>query len=77
MFLDVDITHGLRYGHPLLWKQRDEFQKFFLPYSGLGGMDRGKCAGHLSPPARLYPASVQIDVDEEKFEDIFVALLSC
>ena len=76
MYLDVDITHGPSYGHTLIWKKPDAVPEFFLPYSGPDGADRSKWAGHLTPPAHLHPASVQIDVDAKKFESVFVQMMS-
>jgi purine nucleosidase len=76
MYLDVDVTHGPSYGHTLIWKKPDEVPKFFLPYSGPDGPDRSKWIGHLNPPASLHPASVQMEVDVKKFEDVFATLMS-
>ncbi|HZR56587.1 MAG TPA: nucleoside hydrolase [Terriglobales bacterium] len=76
MYLDVDITHGPSYGHTLIWKKPDDVPKFFLPYSGPDGPDRSKWIGHLSPPANLHPASVQMEVDVQKFENVFVDVMS-
>jgi hypothetical protein len=39
-------------------------------------VDKEKWKGHLIPPAHLHPASVQMEVDVEKFEKIFVYLMS-
>jgi purine nucleosidase len=76
MYLDVDISHGPDYGHTVVWKQPDGVPRFFLPYSGPDGVDRSKWLGHLSPPVDLHPASVQMQVDEQKFDDLFVQLMS-
>lgn len=76
MYLDVDITHGPSYGHTLLWKKPEDVPQFFLPYSGPDGPDRSKWIGHLTPPAQLHPASVQMEVDVKKFEDVFVEMMS-
>jgi purine nucleosidase len=76
MYLDADISHGPDYGHTVVWKKRDDIPQFFLPYSGPDGPDRAKWSGHLIPPAQLHPASVQVEVDKEKFEKIFVDLMS-
>ena len=76
MYLDVDITHGPSYGHTLIWKESDDIPQFFLAYSGPDAVDRGKWIGHLKPPVHLHPASVQMEVDVQKFEDTFVALMS-
>ena len=76
MYLDVDITHGPSYGHTLVWKKPDAVPEFFLAYSGPDGADRSKWQGHLTPPVHLHPASVQVDVDKEKFEGVFVQLMT-
>lgn len=76
MYLDADISHGPDYGHTVVWKKPVDIPQFFLPYSGPGGPDRSKWIGHLTPPAQLHPASVQVDVDKQKFEEIFVELMS-
>jgi inosine-uridine nucleoside N-ribohydrolase len=76
MYLDVDITHGPKYGHTVVWKPLDEIPAFFLAYSGPRPVDKEKWKGHLIPPAHLYPATVQMEVDVEKFEKIFVDLMS-
>jgi purine nucleosidase len=76
LYLDVDISHGPSYGHTIVWKKADDVPHFFLPYSGPGGPDRSKWLGHLSPPPQLHPATVQMDVDVEKFEKIFVDVMS-
>jgi inosine-uridine nucleoside N-ribohydrolase len=76
MYLDVDITHGPSYGHTVVWKQPEDIPKFFLPYSGPGGPDRGKWAGHFIPPPNRRPASVQVQVNVGKFDDLFVTLMS-
>ena len=52
------------------------FREFFLAYSGPDGPDRSKWVGHLTPPAHLHPASVQMEVDQKKFEDMFVEMMS-
>jgi inosine-uridine nucleoside N-ribohydrolase len=76
VYLDVDITHGPSYGHTLLWKKPDNVPQFFLPYSGPNGPDRAKWVGHLTPPAHLQPASVLMEIDVKKFEDVFVEMMS-
>jgi inosine-uridine nucleoside N-ribohydrolase len=76
MYLDVDIDHGPKYGHTVVWKKSEDVPEFFLAYSGPQGPDRNKWLGHLAPPPQLHPASVQVDVDVKKFEDIFVKLMS-
>lgn len=76
MYLDVDISHGPKYGYTMVWKQPEGMPKFFLPYSGPNPPDRVKWASHLVPPAQLNPASVQMEVDEEKFDDLFVRIMT-
>jgi purine nucleosidase len=76
MYLDVDLSRGPSYGRTLVWKKADDVPRFFLPYSGPDGPDRSKWLGHLVPPAQLHPAKVQMDVDVEKFEKIFVDVIS-
>jgi inosine-uridine nucleoside N-ribohydrolase len=76
MYLDVDIDHGPKYGHTVVWKKPEDVPQFFLAYSGPQGPDREKWLGHLAPPTQLHPASVQLDVDVKKFEDIFVELMA-
>jgi inosine-uridine nucleoside N-ribohydrolase len=76
MYLDVDITHGPKYGHTVIWKPVEDVPTFMQPYSGPTPVDRSKWIGHLKPPAHLHPASVQMEVDKEKFEKIFVDLMS-
>jgi purine nucleosidase len=75
MWLDVDISHGPKYGYTMVWKKPEGMPKFFLPYSGPGGPDKAAWSGHLVPPAWLSPASVQVEVDEERFEDLFVRVM--
>jgi hypothetical protein len=76
MWLDVDTSHGPKYGYTMVWKKPEGMPKFFLPYSGPAGPDAAKWAGHLVPPAWLHPASVQVEVDEEKFDDLFVRVMT-
>jgi len=76
MYLDVDISHGPKYGHTVVWKPPADVPTFFLPYSGPDGVNREKWKGHLDPPAHLHPATVQMEVDATKFENIFVDLMS-
>lgn len=76
MYLDVDIEHGPKYGDTVVWKQPAGVPTFFLPYSGPSGPDPEKWRGHLSPPPQLSPAEVQMDVDAQKFYDIFVDVMS-
>lgn len=75
MYLDVDIDHGPKYGHTVIWKKPDDIPQFFLPYSGPDAPDREKWLSHLAPPPQLHPASVQMEVDVKKFEDIFVRVM--
>jgi purine nucleosidase len=76
MYLDVDTSHGPSYGHTLIWKPQSDVPSFFLPYSGPEGADRSKWVAHLTPPVQLHPASVQMEVDAQKFDEIFVSLMS-
>jgi len=76
MYLDVDIDHGPKYGHTVVWKKPEDVPQFFLPYSGPQGPEREKWLGHLVPPPQLHPASVQMEVDGKRFDDIFVELMS-
>jgi len=76
MYLDVDTSHGPKYGHTVVWKPSDDVFTWFLPYSGPRPPDKEKWKGHLTPPAHLRPANVQTEVDVEKFENIFVNLMS-
>lgn len=75
-YLDVDITHGPKYGHTVVWTPPAGVPTFFLAYSGPDGVDPAKWQGHLAPPAHLHPATVHLEVDAPKFEDIFVELMS-
>lgn len=75
MYLDVDIGHGPKYGHTVVWQQAP-VPNFFLPYSGPQAVDLEKWKNHLAPPAQLHPANVQINVDVQKFEDLFVQIMS-
>ena len=76
MYLDVDITHGPKYGHTVVWKPVVEVPKFFLPYSGPDPVALEKWKSHLTPPVQLHPASVQMKVDTLKFDNIFVDLMT-
>jgi inosine-uridine nucleoside N-ribohydrolase len=76
MYLDVDVTRGPKYGHTVIWKKPEGKLTFFLPYSGPDGVDPEKWREHLKAPPHLRPATVHIDVDVPKFEDIFVELMS-
>ena len=76
MWLDVDITHGPKYGHTVVWTLPAGFPAFFLPYSGPDPIDEDKWASHLEPPSHLQPATVQVEAAIERFEDLFVELMS-
>jgi purine nucleosidase len=76
MYLDVDTDHGSKYGDTVVWKKPEDMPTFFLPYSGPRPVDREKWMGHLMTPAGLHPASVQTEVDVEKFMRFFVLSLS-
>jgi purine nucleosidase len=76
MYLDVDISHGPKYGYTLVWRKPKDIPTFFLPYSGHNPPDRAKWQGHLTPPPQLHPASVQTEVDAEKFDNLFVKIMS-
>lgn len=76
MYLDVDITHGPKYGHTVVWKPSENIPQFFQPYSGPRAVDTAKWKDHLIPPVQLHPAEVQTEVDAQKFEKIFVDLMS-
>ena len=76
MYLDVDIEHGPKYGHTVVWKPSGDVPQFFQPYSGPRAVDTARWKDHLTPPAQLHPAEVQTEVDVRKFEDLFVELLS-
>lgn len=76
MYLDVDIEQGPKYGDTVVWVPPKSAPTFFLPYSGPSGPDETKWQGHLAPPEQLHPATVQMDVDVQKFEKIFVDVMS-
>jgi len=76
MYLDVDITHGPKYGYTMVWKKPNDVPQFFLPYSGPNPPDRSKWIGHIAPPPQLNPASVQMEVDAKKFDDLFVEIMT-
>lgn len=76
MYLDVDIAHGPKYGDTVVWKPSLRVPQFFLPYSGPRAVDAEKWRDHLAPPPQLYPADVQMEPDVEKFEKLFVELLT-
>jgi purine nucleosidase len=72
MYLDVDIDHGPKYGHTVVWKKPEDMPTFFLAYSGPRAVNREKWMGHLTPPAEVQPASVQTEVNVERFMKFFV-----
>ena len=74
--LDVDITHGPKYGHTVVWREPDAVPSFFLSYSGPGPIDLKQWEPLMKPPAHLRPARVQVDFDVARFEDLFVELMS-
>ena len=76
MYLDVDITHGPKYGHTVVWKPSQDVPQFFLPYSGPQAVDTAKWKDHLIPPSQLHPAEVQTEVDVQRFENLFVQVMS-
>ena len=76
MWLDVDITHGPKYGHTVVWTRPREPLTFFMSYSGPGALDRDAWASLLDPPTHLQPAEVQMDFDRERFEGLFVEMMS-
>ena len=76
MYLDVDLGHGPKHGHTVVWKRVNDVPEFFLAYSGPRPVEREKWLGHLRPPAHLHPASVQMEADVAKFERIFIDLMS-
>jgi inosine-uridine nucleoside N-ribohydrolase len=76
MWLDVGTSHGPKYGDTVVWKKPEGMPKFFLPYSGPTGPDVAKWEGHLKAPAWLHPAEVQLEMDEEKFDDLFVRIMT-
>jgi inosine-uridine nucleoside N-ribohydrolase len=76
MYLDVDITHGPKYGHTVVWRRPSDVPSFFLPYSGPEGVDRSKWLGHLNPLPGRTAATVYMDVDGERFERVFLDLMT-
>jgi len=76
LYLDCDFEHGPKYGHTVVWTPPDDIPTFFLPYSGPAPLDREKWLSHLTPPAHLHRATVQMTVDVEKFQKVFVDLMS-
>jgi inosine-uridine nucleoside N-ribohydrolase len=75
LYMDVVIDHGPKYGHSLVWR-RPPVLSFFYPYSGPEPLDPAKWRDHLVPPYNRHPAKVQREVDKEKFQSIFINLLS-
>ncbi|HUO33400.1 MAG TPA: nucleoside hydrolase [Candidatus Acidoferrum sp.] len=76
MYLDVDIDHGPKYGDTVVWVPPTKPLTFFLPYSGPSGPDEAKWRKHMIPPEQLHPATVQMDVDVKKFDDLLVNVMS-
>lgn len=76
LYLDVDVTHGPKYGHTVVWKPPAGMPSFFEAYSGPEPPDPEKWKGHLTPPEHLSPATVHMDVDLPRFEKVFVDLMS-
>lgn len=76
MYLDLDIEHGPLYGNTVIWKKPSDIPTFFLPYSGPGPVDRQKWMSHLTPPPQLHQGTVQMQVDVEKFNNLFVEVMS-
>ncbi len=74
MWLDADITHGPKYGHTVVWREPGE-PSFFLSYSGPGPIDLKQWEALMKPPAHLQPATVQMEFDVARFEDLFVELM--
>jgi inosine-uridine nucleoside N-ribohydrolase len=76
LYLDADVTRGPKYGHTVVWRPPDGVPSFFEAYSGPDPPDPEKWKGHLAPPAHLHPATVHMEVDIERFEQVFVDLMS-
>lgn len=76
LYLDVVIDHGPKYGHTLVWRRPEMPLSFFLAYSGPDPVDLARWREHLEPPYDRHPAQVQMEVDVERFEELFVDLLS-
>jgi inosine-uridine nucleoside N-ribohydrolase len=76
LYLDVDITHGPKYGHTVVWRPPDGVPAFFEAYSGPEPPDPEKWKGHIVPPEHLRPATVHAEVDIPRFERVFVELMS-
>lgn len=75
MWLDVDITHGPKYGHTVVWREPGE-PSFFLSYSGPGPIDLKQWEPLMKPPTHVQPATVQTEFDVAGFEALFVELMS-
>jgi hypothetical protein len=60
----------------VIWKPPDEPLTFYLPYSGPDGVDPARWQEHLKPPPHLRPATVHMEVDVPRFQDVFVDLMS-
>ena len=76
LYLDVDITHGPKYGHTVVWRPPAGVPSFFEAYSGPDPPDPDQWKSHLTPPAHLHPATVHLEVDIPRFEQVFVDLMS-
>ena len=76
LYLDADITHGPKYGHTVVWRPPDGVPSFFEAYSGPEPPDPEKWKGHLAPPEHLHPATVHMEVDIPRFEQVFLDLMS-
>jgi inosine-uridine nucleoside N-ribohydrolase len=76
LYLGAMTDHGAKYGHTIVWRPPAGVPSFFLAYSGPDPLVREKWLSHLAPPYNLRPASVQMEVDVEKFEALFVELMS-
>ena len=50
-YLDVDIEHGPKYGHRVVWKKPDDVPQFFLAYSSPEGPRKMAWTPGASPPA--------------------------
>ena len=61
MWLDVDITHGPKYGHTVVWSRpSSEPQPSFFRFSGPEPMDLDKWKPLSEPPSHLHPSTVQM-----------------
>ena len=75
LYLDVVIDHGAKYGHTLVWRPPGVLS-FFLPYSGPDPLNEEKWRPHRDPPFDRQRARVQVEVDSDRFRDLFVEVLS-